>query len=479
MRDGCQELTGTFLVPVFFSLVQAWASLRVILQVQTGPIHDGVHFITQARRFQEQLLPRNKQVEYLLEYGLYPRFLSLFDFSNVADWSTATTHPQVLAVCAAQSILLSATTALFLLLSYRLIPGNPVRRIVSSLLMGALLLSPYVVILPRAIMTEAATFSALLTFVAACLAYDAQKSFSIVLVGLCACLLVAIRDPMIFFIWIFALLFGMNVLLARTQSRFAVAAGVLVLLLAASLGYSRASALQQSGKYIQTFVNIIQFRMLPDPERRAFFADRGLVLSPTVMERSGKPAWFNNTLFERDDQVSPDFVAYRNWVSAKGIRTYAAFLLMHPGYMLRSIFASPNISSPYGGGEDFPFSFADIFSIPMNGNGIEAIPYALWLKAILLAPVGWLAVMLYLVVTVARYVRQTFARQRSSALELVAVAAGAAAFVSYHTDAWDLWRHTAPFALLIYLSMIVRSVEIGKDLMRAVWWTRRNGQIAG
>jgi hypothetical protein len=64
-------------------------------------------------------------------------------------------------------------------------------------------------------------------------------------------------------------------------------------------------------------------------------------------------------------------------------------------------------------------------------------------------------------------------------LELVAVAAGAAAFVSYHTDAWDLWRHTAPFALLIYLSMIVRSVEIGKDLMRAVWWTRRNGQIAG
>jgi hypothetical protein len=55
-----------------------------------------------------------------------------------------------------------------------------------------------------------------------------------------------------------------------------------------------------------------------------------------------------------------------------------------------------------------------------------------------------------------------FARQRGSALEVVAIAAGASIFVSYHTDACDLWRHTIPFALLIYFSMIVRVVEIGK-----------------
>jgi len=239
-------------------------------------------------------------------------------------------------------------------------------------------------------------------------------------------------------------------------------------LLAVGLGYGRASALQQSGKYIQTFVNIIQFRILPDPERRAFFTERGLVLSPTVMERSGKPAWFNNTLFERDDQVSPDFVIYRNWVVAAGIRTYATFLVTHPGYLLRSLFISPNISSPTACGEDFEFSFADIFSKPVKGYDIETAPFPLWLRNLLLVPVGWVAAMLYLVVAGARYVGQTFMRQRTSALETMAIAAGVAIFVSYHTDACDLWRHTFPFALLIYLSMIVRVVDIGKDLVRFV-----------
>jgi hypothetical protein len=462
---GCQEFIGMFLVPVFFSLVQSWASFRVILQRPYNPVADEIMYVTQARYFQVHYLPRYKVQ---MTYGLYPRFLSLFDFSNVT-WFPASIHPQVLAVCAAQALLLSASTALFLFVCYRLIPGSPVRRITSSALMGALLLSPFVVVWPRQILTEAVTLPALLAFVAVCLAYDAGKRFSLVLVVFSACLLVAVRDPMIFFIWIFAILLGVNVLFARTKSRSAAAAVAVALLLPVGLGYSRASLLtySQSGRYSQALVDVIQFRILPDPERRAFFADRGLVLSPTVMERAGKPASFNNTLFERDDQVSPDFVTYRNWVIANGLRTYAAFLLVHPGYLLQSVFVSPNIPSPNACGFDFPWSFADIFSVAPEaekGHAIEGVPFPPWLKKILLAPIGWVAAMLYLVIAAARYVRQTFARQRSSALEVVAIAGGASIFVSYHIDACELWRHTVPFALLIYFSMIVRVVDIAKEI---------------
>lgn len=456
------HLAGLFLIPVFFSLVQFWAAFRVILAVPTGSIQDGIGYVTQSRLFvQPPVLPLSQYLNFLREYGLYPLFLRLFDLGDVHEnWTAASTHPQILPVYAAQALLLALCSALFLSLAYQLIPGRPLKRATLALLLGCLLLSPLVVVWPSQVLTEALTLAALLLFATACLAYDADRPSGLVFIALGACLLVALRDPMIFFVWIFAVLLAANGLSAwaRTPTRkVAVVAGVLVLILAAGLGYARASVL--SGKYLQTFVNIIQFRILPDPQMQLYFARRGLPLTPAVLNRAGKPAWIDNNLFLPDAHADPEIVAYRDWIAHEGLKTYAIFLLTHPVYVARSLVANPNLGEE-GCGADYHFSLIDLFSVPMSGYRLDLTPYPPWLRNLLLAPLGWLIPLLYLAVLAVRYVRQTVRRTPAAAMEVVALASGASIFVSYHTDACDLWRHTVSFILLIYLSLIVRLPEI-------------------
>lgn len=460
-----RDMPGLFLVPVLVALVQSWASFRIIQQVTAGSITDGILYVSQARWFQASHLP--KKIYYFFEFGLYPGFLSWFDFVGLSDWSTSTTNSKILLVYTDQSLLLSASTALFLFLSFLLIPGNVFKRTIVSALLGLLLLSPLFVVWPATVLAESVTLPAVLVFVCACLASDAQARFSLPLLGIACCLLVFTRDPMIYFVWLFIGLLVLNILLTNRTRRFVTIAGMGILIVAVGFGCARTVLFTGSGKYMQTLANIVQIRMLPDPERRKYFADRGLPLSPTVLDRSGHQAWVDNAFFEPDDKVSPDFLAYRNWLIANGNRTYATFLLTHPGYLLRSIFHSPNLGN-FGG--DFPFSIADVFSIPFGGYGGVTAPYPPRLRDFLLAPLGWFIPFAYFAIAAFRYIRRTMQRQQASSVEMVAIAAGAAIFVSYHTDAWDLWRHTLPFVVLVYLSLIVRFPEIVMDL---IGWVRQ------
>jgi hypothetical protein len=463
------KIVGLLLVPVVFALLQFWASRNIIGQAAPGPISDGVRYIAQARDFQFLVVDPGawsaKIPWFLLENGLYPVFLSAFDLSQVQDWSTASAHPQVLAVAHVQALVLALATAAFLSISFRLIAGHPLKRIAISVLLGGLLLSPSVVMWPLFVFTESLTLSALLLFVFGCMAYDANRRYSLVLIGLSCCVLILIRNPMAFFVWIFAGLLGVNLLIARATWSRHLAAGLVILLLAIGLGGARASALSSSGLYIQSLVNIIQMRILPDPERRTFFAAHGMPTTPAVMERSGKPAWFNNSLFMPDGDLDPDFVAYRNWVVANGNRTYLAFLLTHPAYVLRSLVSSPNPEA-VNYDPDFHFTLTDLFSTPMRGNEVEWAPYPRWLNNFFQAPFGWMLPVLFLVCVSVRYLIRLGTRRLASAMEIAALAAAAGIFVGYHTDAWDLWRHSIPLVLLIYFSMVVRTAEIAKELFR-------------
>ena len=234
---------------------------------------------------------------FLLEYSLYPVFLSGFDFSSTVRIGQTQACTRKCSLClSVQALLLAISTrTLFLLFSFKFVAGRPLKRITISVLLGGLLLSPLVVVWPLFILTESVTLSVLLVFVCVCLAYDAKYRYSIVLIGLACCLLVLIRNPMIFFIWLFASLLGTNILFARATWTRPVAVGALVLVLVVGLGGARASFLSAKGTYIQTLVQIIQFRILPDPERRSIFRrSRGMPTTTAVMERSGKPAWLNN-----------------------------------------------------------------------------------------------------------------------------------------------------------------------------------------
>jgi hypothetical protein len=465
-----QKTLGFFVIPVFFSLIQCWASHHVILQLPPHRITDGVHYVVQGWAFRVFGI---HLVRDILLYGLYPAFLSPFKIPGL-DWATDGAAPVVVAVYAVQSLILAAATALFLWSSFKFILLSPLKRATTAVLLGGVLISPLVIVWPSGLLMESLTLSALLLFAAACLAFDANKKYSLVLIGLSSCLSILIRDPIIVFSLIFAGMFGLSVLLAQRVRSRAALAGLVTLLVAVGLGGMRSQLTSSSGKYIQPLVNIIQLRILPDPERRAFFFDRGLPMTPTVLERSGKVAQFNNTLFLSDSEVPAEFVAYRNWIVANGFRTYGAFLLTHPGYLLRSIFQSPNIGPPDQYAADFSFSMSDLFSSPMRGYWIDLTPYWPWLRDFLLVPFGWLVPMLYLVIVSMRYVARMMKRKCASSIEVMAIAAIGSIFVSYHADGLDFWRHTVPYVFLIYLSLIARAAAICKDVTQiGLTWSQR------
>lgn len=131
-----RDMVGAFFIPVFIALAQYWAAFRVIQKVPARPISDGAMYISQARAYQILGLKLHTSVKYLFEWGLYPRFLSWFDFTGLSDWNTASTHPSSLVVYAGQGLLLSSSTALFLFLSFRLIPGSLFKRAMISAFAG-------------------------------------------------------------------------------------------------------------------------------------------------------------------------------------------------------------------------------------------------------------------------------------------------------------------------------------------------------
>src|SRR5260370_15249618 len=108
------QVVGLFLIPIFFTLMQGWAAQRIGMQLEGGPLYDGRHYIAQARVLQDQPVTLLR----ILEFGLYPAFLSQFDL-EFRDWSSvASADPKLLVVYAAQSLILSVTSALFLFCAF-------------------------------------------------------------------------------------------------------------------------------------------------------------------------------------------------------------------------------------------------------------------------------------------------------------------------------------------------------------------------
>jgi len=276
---------------------------------------------------------------------------------------------------------------------------------------------------------------------------------------------------MVIFVGIFGALLLANNLFAKINWTAPRMIGMVLVLVAIGLGVAKASLVTSGGSknLSQLLANIIQFRILPDPERRQFFVEQGLPISSTVMERSGKAAWVNDDWYAPDNVLSdrPEFIAYRRWIETKGIRTYLTFLLAHPWYLLRSIVYNPTLSDEhYRVMQDVQFSITDLFSRPFTG-GYQTFftPYPKWLRNFLLAPFGWFIPLLYLVVVVIRYTWQTTTQQRASSRDLAAIAAAGAVFVNYHVDAWGIWPHSVPFILLIYIALITGTAEVAKGLV--------------
>jgi hypothetical protein len=456
---------GLPLILTVFVFLQGWAIHRIVMVLVARPLADGKLYLTQALHLQNEPFT----ILRFLEFGLYPLFLSQFDV-GMRDWLSDGNDPKFLPVYYTQSLILCAASAVFLFCAFIYISGRLFTRIVVSMLLGCILLSPLVIVWPINILTEALALPTILLVACACLADDSGRHWSPIFIAIVCSLLVLVRDAMMIFVCIFGALLLANSLFVKINWTAARMIGMVLVLVAIGLGVAKASLVTSGGSknVSQLLANIIQFRILPDPERRQFFVERGLPISSTVMERSGKPAWVNDDWYAPDSVLSAEFVAYRRWIEAKGIRTYLIFLLAHPRYLLRSIVYNPTLPDEhYRVMQDVQFSITDLFSRPFTG-GYQTFftPYPKWLRNFLLAPFGWFFPSLYLVLVAIRYIYQTASQQRASSLDVAAIAAAGAVFVNYHVDAWGIWPHTVPFVLLIYIALITGTAKVGNELLR-------------
>jgi len=457
---------GLPLILTVFVFLQGWAIHRIVMVLVARPLADGKLYLTQALHLQNEPFT----ILRFLEFGLYPLFLSQFDV-GMRDWLSDGNDPKFLPVYYTQSLILCAASAVFLFCAFIYISGRLFTRIVVSMLLGCILLSPLVIVWPINILTEALALPTILLVACACLADDSGRHWSPIFIAIVCSLLVLVRDAMMIFVCIFGALLLANSLFVKINWTAARMIGMVLVLVAIGLGVAKASLVTSGGSknVSQLLANIIQFRILPDPERRQFFVERGLPISSTVMERSGKPAWVDNDWFHPDSALSdrPELIAYRNWVATKGARTYLTFLLAHPWYLLRSIVYNPSVPDEryLRAMPDIQFSITELLSRPYRGYLTALAPYPQWLRDFLLAPFGWFFPVLYFVLVVIRYIYQTTTQQRASSLDVAAIAAGSAVFVNYHVDAWGIWPHTVPFLLLIYITVITGTAEVANGLV--------------
>jgi len=324
-----------------------------------------------------------------------------------------------------------------------------------------LLLSPLVVVWPAQLMNETVTISLLLLFLSLCLYADAHPTsiLALAIIFAVGALLVFVRHPLIYLSVVFAALVCANAVVASSSKRgraCVIILGIIVLALAGAKAHSIKTNYEG---YVQNLANIVQIRILPDDSRRRFFADHGLPTPSIVTARSGAPAFVDNKLFMTDDELSefPGIIEYRNWLRTDGAPAYLKFLLTHPGYLVRALWRTPNLIRPDYSGGDLEFSIADLFSRPYAGSGKTSYPD--WLAHFLLAPFGWFISLVYVVAAMMSYVVSTIRMRPASRIDMAAIAATAALFISFHSESWDPWRHAIPFLLIIYISLVLRTSD--------------------
>lgn len=238
-----------------------------------------------------------------------------------------------------------------------------------------LLLSPLVILWPSFVLVESLAVSGLFLLAACCRCADKWRNNlgMLTLVFLTTTALMLMRDPLIFLAIALAGLISANAIISSStnlQRIYVVAlAGVIL-----AVAVTKIAPIQSTGKRGSSFdvlaslATVVQMRILPNESRRQFFVDRGMPSSPTVLARVGIFFFEDPMLQKSDDELRENFagvIEYRDWLRARGARTYVEFLATHPGYLLRSLWQTPTVSRGEPFAADLNYSVADLFSRPL------------------------------------------------------------------------------------------------------------------
>lgn len=228
----------------------------------------------------------------------------------------------------------------------------------------------------------------------------------------------------------------------RRSRRVGVVRSVAGLTLVLAVVASAASA-AGGGRWLFPYLNVIAQRVLPDEGRTAWFAARGMPVSPALAERAGGWAHSDDAAFYTD----PRLEGFRRWVADDGRSTLAAYLVTHPAW---------TVAAPLGD-----------------------LPDALWPDTSGYVPEGWTAplapprptrpmrsalAVIVLVAGLGLTARLAAPpRLRPSPMAAVAAVAIVVALPQlvavWHADALQAVRHLVPSAVMLELGVLLLLVD--------------------
>ncbi len=77
-------------------------------------------------------------------------------------------------------------------------------------------------------------------------------------------------------------------------------------------------------------MNNVGLRILPDPDMTEAFADKGMPVSPTLLDRTGRNTWDDGEIF----LVSPELAGFRDWVRGSGQFDQLTSLVTDAGFWI-------------------------------------------------------------------------------------------------------------------------------------------------
>jgi hypothetical protein len=224
------------------------------------------------------------------------------------------------------------------------------------------------------------------------------------------------------------------------------AVGALILLACwlFTLGAASWVAASHGNRYAYPLRNVFEARVLPYPDRVAWFADHGMpqaerfvgpdALAPVVGGGGQAPV----TYVADDDPSMREWLA---WVGRDGRGAFAAWVATHPGYLVTEPLRDPERTFNNARGDRDLYAPVDQREVPLVTD--------------VLVPNRWVA----LAIVAAVAVWATRRRRWGSPLVLVGAATVALAaphgLVSWHSDGMETARHLAIPALQLHLGALL------------------------
>ncbi len=182
-------------------------------------------------------------------------------------------------------------------------------------------------------------------------------------------------------------------------------------------------------------VNVLAKRILIDPDKTAFFAERGMPTNDKVMMYAGvdKFAWSHGL----------DFSGFEGWIESDGKRVYTEYLLSRPWESFWEPFDHWDQLWLYD--DDLISEWASPITIPAWQDAITDVIYGELWGLLILSSVGLLTALLVTVYTGLDY--------RYSVPIMFLLLTIPAAFLNWHADSFAIGRHSLMLAIRWRLAM--------------------------